>query len=111
MDYNRIPGIITEDDTARVRAGDPVSSHEAADATQTIVAASQRAVAGIFENEGVPMTAVEVESKALYQYGLAYSPSRVRSTLPELEEAGVLVRDGFVRRDGDKRRRTLWKLA
>ena len=97
-------------DSPRTRRNHPASSHEAADATAPIVAASQAAIAALFENENHPMTAVEVERKARFEYGLPYSESRIRSTLPELETLGVLVRDGFVRRDGDKRRRQLWTL-
>lgn len=93
----------------RVRRTDPASAHEAADATAGSVFESQRAVAWIFENEERPLTAIEVEYKAHIQ-GLPWSDSRLRSCLPELEELGVLERDGFVRRDGDKRRRQLWKL-
>lgn len=96
-------------DSPRVRRADPISSHEAADATQHSVAASQAAVAWIFENEEKAMTALEVEYKA-HIYALPYSDSRVRSCLPELEEMGVLERDGFIRREGDKRRRQLWRM-
>lgn len=97
------------DDAPRARKSDPVTSHEAADATAGSVMASQRAVAWIFENEEHPMTAVEVEHKARL-YALPYSESRVRSCLSELVELGVLERDGFIRRKGDVRRRQLWRM-
>lgn len=92
----------------RVRLDDPITSHEAADATEASVAASQRAVAAIFARAGRPLTAVDVEAYADVWH-VPYSPSRLRSALPELEELGVLVRDGFVRREGDARRRQLWR--
>lgn len=110
MVRDEVAPMLWPDDSPRVRASDPVSSHEAADATSGSVAASQLAVARIFENENKPMTALEVEQKAT-QYGLPYSVSRVRSCLSELEARGALVRDGFVRREGDKRRRQLWALS
>jgi hypothetical protein len=89
----------------RVRRTDPVTSSEAADATEHTVWASHQAVLHILTH---PMTALEVETAAT---GLPFSASRIRSALPELAELGFVVRDGFVRRDGDKRRRQLWRKA
>lgn len=104
-----LPPTIGED-SPRARRTDPISSHEAADATAGIVAESQRAVARLFRNAIHPMTALEVEERAA-AWHLPYSPSRIRSALPELAEKGVLERAGFVRREGDKRKRQLWKLV
>lgn len=102
--------LIFPDDSPRARRTDPVTSHEAADATAHAVAASQRAVANIFENENRPLTARDVE-QLRFVYGLPYSESRLRSAVAELGRLGVLEVEGFVRREGDKRRRQLWKLV
>lgn len=110
MSTNNLMPSVLPDDSPRARRTDPISSHEAADATAGIVQESQRAVARLFRNAIHPMTALEVEERAA-AWHLPYSPSRIRSTLPELEAKGVLARDGFVRREGDKRQRQLWKLV
>ncbi len=103
--------ILFPDDSPRVRATDPVSSHEAADATASIVQASQRAVAEIFEKQGKPLTEKEVEQLGIFTYGLPYSESRLRSACSELEKLGILRRGDFRRLPGEKRRRQLWTLA
>lgn len=89
----------------RVRKSGPSSSHEAADATEHAVWASHQTVLQLLTH---PMTALEVEDAA---EGSPFARSRIRSALPELESCGLVVRDGFVRRDGDKRRRQLWRKA
>lgn len=103
--------ILFPNDTPRARATDPTSSHEAADATTSIVQASQRAVAAIFEQQAKPLTEKEVEQLGIFRYGLPYSESRLRSACSELETLGILKRDGFIRRPGNARRRQLWTLA
>lgn len=103
--------ILFPNDSPRARATDPITSHEAADATTSIVQASQRAVAAIFEEKAKPLTAKEVEQFGIFQYGAQYSESRLRSACSELEKLGVLRRDGFRRLPGEKRRRQLWTLA
>jgi hypothetical protein len=103
------PPMIFGTDTPRVGLNDPISAHEAADATAHLVAPSHRLVERILEDHGKPMTPLEVEQAAVYKYGWDKSTNRIRSALPELEHERT-VRYGFVRRAGDTRRRQLWGL-
>lgn len=102
--------MIFPDDTPRARRSDPASSHEAADATASLIGPSHRLVERILEDHGKPMTPLEVEQAAVNLYGWTASVNRVRSALPELEHVRT-ERRGFVRRPGDKRRRQLWGLV
>lgn len=95
-------------DSPRARRTDPLSSHEAADATASKVWASQQATLEIMRAHGKPMTANQIE-KIADARGLPFSPSRMRSTPSELVTLGFVERDGFIRREGDSRRQ-LWKL-
>lgn len=97
-------------DTARARRADPVSSHEAADATAHLVSRSHRLVERILEDHGRPMTQLEIEDAAVFLYGWDASRNRVRSAVAELEGVRT-VRDGFTRPPKGQRRRQLWKLA
>ena len=104
------PPMIFPGDTPRVRKSDPLSSHEAADATTTLVGPSHRLVEHILEgNLGKPMTALEVEQAAVFKHGWPHSVNRIRSALPELEGVRT-VRRGFIRREGEPRKRQLWGL-
>ena len=87
MDYNRIPGIITEDDTARVRAGDPVESHVAADRTVGR-APTKLAVERALQAAGRPVTADEVYRIARFELGFLCTPQRVRTVLAEHSAGG-----------------------
>lgn len=101
--------IVFPDDSPRARRSDPISSHEAADATAGSVWASQQAALDIMRAHGKPMTALQIEQIAAARE-LPYSPSRMRSTLSELVELGSVERDGFTAPPRG-RRRQLWRLV
>lgn len=101
--------LIFPDDSPRVRASDPVSSHEAADASAGAVWASQQATLKILEMWGKPVTALQLEDIAEARE-LPFSRSRMRSTPSELEELGLVERIGFTSPPRG-RRRQLWALA
>jgi len=101
--------ILSPHDTPRARRNDVISSHEAADATTHLRLESHRLVERILTDAGRSLTALEVESAAMFQYGWEHSAVRIRTALTELEGV-VTVRDGFIRRPGDTRRRQLWTL-
>lgn len=102
--------LIFPDDRPRARRSDPVSSHEAADATAPHVMASQDATLRILEMWGKPLTALQLEEISVSR-GLPFSVSRMRSTLSELEELGCVERDGFTSPPRGQRRRQLWRLV
>lgn len=95
-------------DSPRARRTDPLSSHEAADATAPHVWESQEAALAILEMWGKPVTALQLEEISAAR-GVAFSAARMRSTLSELEEKGLVVRDGFAKPPRG-RKRQLWKL-
>ncbi|GGD33343.1 hypothetical protein GCM10010915_12160 [Microbacterium faecale] len=97
------------EDAAAARASDPVTSHEAAEAASDHVWESQQATLAIIEAHGKPITALQVEGVAQVRE-LPFSSSRMRSTLPELEKKGFVVRAGFTSPPRG-RRRTLWALT
>lgn len=96
-------------DSPRARRTDPLSSHEAADATAPHMWESQQATLAILQMWGMPLTSIQIEEIAAAR-GVAFSPQRLRSALPELEEKGLVERDGFVKRPSDRTKRQLWKL-
>jgi len=98
--------LIFPGDSPRVRASDPVSSHEAADASASSVWASQQATLSIMDAHGKPITALQVEGVADIRE-LPFSASRMRSTLSELETLGLVERAGFTSPPRG-RRRQLW---
>jgi hypothetical protein len=98
-------------DSPRVRVTDPVTSHEAADATTSVVAASQAAVAHILTDAGKSLTHEEIIQRGRWQYGYRFSDSRFRTATKELVDMGRVVNDGITRLEGHRIRQTLWKLA
>jgi predicted ArsR family transcriptional regulator len=101
--------MIFPDDTARARKTDPVSSHEAADSTAGHIWESQQATIDILRMHGKPMTALQVEQITVARE-LPHSPSRMRSTLSELEALGRVERAGFTK-PPHGRKRQLWALT
>ncbi|MGI6878785.1 hypothetical protein [Microbacterium sp. gxy059] len=101
--------MIFPDDAPRARRTDPVTSHEAADATSGHVWESQQATLEILRAHGKPATALQVEQIAAVRE-LPHSPSRMRSTLSELEALGFVERVGFTSPPRG-RRRQLWGLT
>jgi hypothetical protein len=93
--------------SARTRRTDPTTSHEAADATQSSVAASQTAVLEILTDAVMDLTDEEI---AGYLRG-RFSPSRVRTARHELEEAGFVVQAGTVKLPGRRTRMRTWRAA
>lgn len=98
--------LIFPDDSPRVRESDPITSHEAADATVSKVAASQAIVLQILRNHPRPMTDEEIRHEA-HWYGF-WSPSRLRSARSELVHQGVVEAVGTVTPEGHRTRATLW---
>ena len=93
-------------DAPRARATDPLTSHEAADATQDTVAASQAAVRSLLLTRG-DLTHMEM----VQLLACEFSPSRVRTACHELVEAGIVEAGGKVRPEGHRTRMTVWRLA
>jgi predicted ArsR family transcriptional regulator len=97
------------EDIAATREGHPDTSHEAADAATAHVWASQDATLAILAMTRHPMTALQLETVAA-GLRLRFSAARMRSTLPELEEKGLVRREGYSK-PPKGRRRTLWTLT
>ena len=96
--------------TARARAADPDTSHEAADSVSTAAGwESQRVALRIMRFHGRPMTALQNEDIAAAQ-GLGFSRARMRSTPRELEALGEVELVGRTH-PATGRGRQLWALA
>lgn len=94
----------------RVRVGDPVSSHEAADATDGCVGASQAAVRDVLAGVMFPLTDAEIV-RLVNRELVRFSESRIRTARHELVEDGLVVAAGLVRPVGARTRSTIWALA
>lgn len=92
----------------RARATDPITSHEAADATQGSVAASQAAVISILTGAAAPLSDQQI-ARAAEAFGYRFSGSRLRTARHELEEDGVVVKAGTVKHPG-RTRMAVWTL-
>ncbi len=102
---------ITMPEGPRVRRTDPTTSHQAADATESKVAASQRAVALILEDAHEALTDEQIATKARWEYGFRFSDSRLRTARKELVDQDLVVAAGSVHPEGHRTRMTVWKLA
>lgn len=79
-------------DSARARATDPATSHEAAASVSwSAKADSQRVVLAALKVAGEPITDEQIISRAIAHF----SPSRLRTARAELVAAGVVVQAGF----------------
>ncbi|MEQ6899250.1 hypothetical protein [Microbacterium sp. KR10-403] len=101
-----IPQILP-DDSPRVRASDPETSHEAADATAGSVATSQADVLAVLTDALMPLTDAEIHS---YLKG-KYSPERVRSARRELEVQGRVRCAGVVKPPGRRTKCRTWEVV
>lgn len=104
-----IEALFQLEDTARARTSDPDTSHEAADAASASVWASQRTAIDLLQLWDKPMTALQLEDIAEAR-GFNRSRARMRSTLPELEEKGIVERVGRTTPERG-RGRILWALV
>lgn len=104
MGNNRVP-TITPSDTARVRQSDPETSHQAADATQGSVAASQAAVLRLLRHGDHTDRDMEILLAS------QFSATRVRTARHELKERGLVESRGTVKQPGARTHRTLWGIA
>lgn len=107
MSADVIDGLFRLTDTAAARATDPVTSHEAAEVASGHVWESQQVALHMLRDHGKPMTALQLEQLAAVR-GVPFSASRMRSTLPELEEKNLVRRAGFAK-PARGRRRQLWE--
>lgn len=80
-------------DEPMVRAGDPITSHEAAEVVRPHRSKLQKRILDLFKWVG-PMTASRAERFACFD---SYSPSTVRKRISELARAGYLVESGIDR--------------
>ena len=97
------------EDTARARATDPDTSHEAAEAASPHVWESQLAALKIMRGHGKPMTALQIEDVAA-ALDLPFSRSRMRSTPSELAEKGEVELVGRTH-PATGRGRQLWRIV
>ena len=97
------------EDTARARATDPDTSHEAAEAASRNVWPSEQAALEIMRFHGKPMTALQIEDIAKAQ-GRPFSRERMRSTLVKLRDRGEAEVVGKTNPPAGERRRQLWAL-
>lgn len=82
---------ILPDDSPRVRESHPIESHQAADSiTVEGKEASQAYILGDLRKHG-RSAAWEIEKRA-EELSRSFSPSRLRTALKELEEAGRVIR-------------------
>lgn len=99
-----VPQIVTAGDTARARATDPITSHQAADTSN--LADSQNAVLNALAVHK-HLAAFELE-----QVLPVWSPSRIRTALKELEAVGrVRVSDRPARRTPYGRTAQVWEVC
>lgn len=94
-------------DSPNVRASDPITSHEAADAVASSTAASEAAVLDVLNEALMPLTDEEIHGYLKTQF----SPSRVRSARRDLERAGRIVCAGTVTPPGHRTRCRTWKVV
>lgn len=90
--------------TAHARNTDPDTSHAAAAAAESSVAASQRAVLDILHNALMPLTDEEIVG---YLRG-RFSPSRVRTARGELHTQGLVACAGTVKPPGKRTSCRVW---
>lgn len=96
-------------DSPRARTTDPITSHEAADATVGKVAASQAIVYRILSDSPDPLTDEQIWSESSH-YG-TWSYTRIRTARGELVAKGLVRAVGVVTPDGHRTRMTTWGLA
>lgn len=109
------PPMLWDDDEPRARRTDPVTSHEAADSTQSKAAASRDFVLYLLRDLG-PMADHElVDAADLLNARLPetprFSPSRLRTARHELTEAGKVTDLGIFRLTVSRRRAQVWGVA
>ena len=97
------PQIVMENDSARVRRTDAVTSSEAADRND--IQGSQTAVMLTLASNG-PLADHELVQRIPF-----YSPSRVRTARHELEVQGLVVFLGTYRLTPTKSRARVWSLT
>lgn len=97
------PALFTtfDEDSPRVRESDPVTSHQAADATKKSRSGSRDAVLAALHRDG-PLADHElvlaIQADATWNGSRMYSPSRIRTARAELTEAGLVQEAGYTRK-------------
>lgn len=96
-----LPPTLFDDDSPRVRATDPITSHLAADATKKSRPGSRDAVLAALHRDG-PLADHElvlaIQADATWNGGRMYSPSRIRTARSELVELGLVEEAGYTRK-------------
>ena len=88
-----VPGILTNDDTARARLTDPLTSHAAADGTTHKRPHSWLLIErALHDNQ--PMTAQELVQYIRVRMGVWISESRTTTGVKELRDKGVITPAG-----------------
>lgn len=100
--------ILWPDDSPRARRDDPVTSHEAADTTDT--AGSRLAVRRILEASSKPLADHEIEKVHRTLTSTPYTGQRLRTARHELVQFGVIEAAGTTRTPTGRRTRT-WRLV
>ena len=97
----------------RARLTDPLTSHEAGDATESVVAASQAVVLSILHAVGAPMTHADIiaEDHDPFTQWRMFSESRLRTACAELVELGRVQPVGKFKPAGSRAHHTLWALT
>lgn len=105
---------ILPDDSPRVRASDPVTSHRAADATRKSRSGSRDAVLKALHQDG-PLADHElvlaVQTDATWNLTRMYSPSRIRTARAELVELGLVTQAGFTRKTVSGLDAIVWEVS
>ena len=109
------PPLFWDDDEPRARRSDPITSHGAADSTQSKAAQSRDFVLYLLRDLG-PMADHElVDAADLLNARLPetprFSPSRLRTARHELTESGSVVDLGIFHLTASKRRAMVWAVA
>ena len=98
--------ILWDDDSPRVRKDDPITSHQAADVSDT--AGSRRAVLLIMQAWRTPLADFQIE-KIHDDAGGRYTGQRLRTARAELVERGLITHDGVMLSPNGYRTQT-WRL-
>ena len=91
---------------ARARVSDPSTSHEAANSIQ--VKPSQRDVIAAFNTIG---SATQKDLENYPALNVLYSPSRIRTAVRELADAGLVVDTGRKKKLESGRSAIIWKIS
>jgi len=108
MTTTTLPQILANNDTARTRYSDPITSHEAADSSN--LAESSAAVLSLLVGRPDGLADWEIEHDHRIAGG-TYTGQRLRTARHELTELGVIEDSGVMKLTLSGRRCKVWRLT